>query len=210
MPRLDANEARRRRPLWEALSNVCLDTETRVSLPGLALVIHHSGYDDETVRRIAIDEVLPEHGGNLLSVTGEWAALHVDPQRMARRAERGPGLRGRLLRVLLGAHVRREVDAALALAHALGAAPTADRSLLVRAWRAIAHSYFGDDAGTALSLRALGDTAIGRTRLERTWREDAHAPFRSALAPYERLREQERIARVSALLESVDSTEAGG
>jgi len=66
-----ADEARER--VWFCMAEHFLDTETRQSLPGTALVCLEAGYDAAQLGEIWRDEVTPALAFNLLSVAGEWA-----------------------------------------------------------------------------------------------------------------------------------------
>ena len=83
------DELLRRRPVWEAMSDLFLDTETRWSVPFVARRCAESGYDDEALERIFWAEVFPEAIGNLLQVAGEWGMLALDEQALINRANHG-------------------------------------------------------------------------------------------------------------------------
>ena len=53
-------ELLRRKPVWEAMSDLFLDTETRWSVPYVARRCAESGSDDEELERIFWGEVFPE------------------------------------------------------------------------------------------------------------------------------------------------------
>lgn len=67
-----------RRPVWEALSTLFLDTDVRIMREDRARVLAGSPYSIETIEAILIDEVYPVCRGNLLSIAGEWNAFDVD------------------------------------------------------------------------------------------------------------------------------------
>lgn len=69
-------ELLRRRPVWEAMSDLFLDTETRWSVPSVARRCAESGYDDEALERIFWAEVFPEAIDHLLQVAGKTLALN--------------------------------------------------------------------------------------------------------------------------------------
>ncbi|MDP2269427.1 MAG: hypothetical protein Q8N23_25120 [Archangium sp.] len=79
----------RRRPVWEAMSDLFLDTETRWSVPHVARRCAASGHDDEALERIFWAEVFPEAIHNLLDIAGEWALLKLDEQALINRANHG-------------------------------------------------------------------------------------------------------------------------
>lgn len=82
-------ELERRRPLWEAMSDLFLDTEVRFSVPFVARRCVESGYDDETLERIFWAEVFPEALPNLLQVAGDWMVLNLDEAALIKRANSG-------------------------------------------------------------------------------------------------------------------------
>lgn len=82
-------ELLRRRPVWEAMSDLFLDTETRWSLPYVARRCAESGYDDEALERIFWAEVFPEAIENLLQVAGQWGMLTLDEPALIKRANQG-------------------------------------------------------------------------------------------------------------------------
>jgi hypothetical protein len=82
-------ELLRRRPVWEAMSDLFLDTETRWSVPYVARRCAESGYDDEALERIFWAEVFPEAIGNLTQVAGEWGMLSLNEQALINRANHG-------------------------------------------------------------------------------------------------------------------------
>ena len=79
-------ELQRRKPVWEAMSDLFLDTETRWSVPYVARRCAESGYDDELLERIFWAEVFPEAIPNLLQVAGEWGVLALDEAALVKRA----------------------------------------------------------------------------------------------------------------------------
>lgn len=83
------DELERRRPVWEAMADLFLDTDVRFSLPFVARRCAESGYDDETLERIFWAEVFPEAIPNLLQVAGEWALLKLDEAALIKRANGG-------------------------------------------------------------------------------------------------------------------------
>jgi len=80
------DELLRRKPVWEAMSDLFLDTETRWSVPYVARRCAESGYDDEVLERIFWGEVFPEAIPNMLQVAGEWGLLALDEAALIKRA----------------------------------------------------------------------------------------------------------------------------
>jgi hypothetical protein len=64
-----------RRPVWEALSDLFLDTDTSLAREWRVRVLASSPYSIQELERILIDEVYPVCLPNLLSIAGEWAGF---------------------------------------------------------------------------------------------------------------------------------------
>ena len=73
-----ADDLAARQPVWEALSDMFLDTDTSLSRQWRAEQLVASPYSIEQLEFILIDEVYPVCRYNLLSVAGEWAGF--DPE----------------------------------------------------------------------------------------------------------------------------------
>jgi len=65
----------RRRPVWQALSELFLDTETRPSVSLSAAACLRSGYSDAELDVIWRYEISPVLAPNLLCAAGEWAGI---------------------------------------------------------------------------------------------------------------------------------------
>lgn len=73
---LSADALRRRGPVWEALSELFLDTELqRGQYRLIAQAVITSGFTRDEVRHILWDEVFPALADNLRAVAGEWAGF---------------------------------------------------------------------------------------------------------------------------------------
>ncbi len=133
-------QTERRRPVWEAMSDLFLDTETRWSLGHCARVCAASGYDDATLDRIFWLEVFPEAISNLRSVAGEWAGLALGdlPLTAPEDAAAGPSLQRRLH----GGLVEPSWRVTSALTQWLRPLDDAQRDTCVRAWSLFAHLLF--------------------------------------------------------------------
>ncbi len=69
----------RRRPLWEALADLCLDSALDdVRYRAIATSVVASGYTPAEVQEILWREVLPVVETNLRSPAGEWAGFDAD------------------------------------------------------------------------------------------------------------------------------------
>ncbi len=74
-----SNEIRFRRPVWEALSELFLDTELMPDdFQRLGRVLAESPYTLHEVEHILYAEVSPVLIWNLLSVAGEWECFDAD------------------------------------------------------------------------------------------------------------------------------------
>lgn len=80
-------ELERRRPVWDAMSDVFLDTETRWGMPHVAFVLARSGYSESELDAIWDREIVPECAWNLMQLAGEWALFVVDEEALAERAD---------------------------------------------------------------------------------------------------------------------------
>jgi hypothetical protein len=87
-----------RRPVWDALSTLFLDTDTSLTRPRRAQVLAASEYSLDELEDILLGEVYPACGTNLLSIAGEWAGF--DPQWLEERIL--PRRRSRLRRLSFG------------------------------------------------------------------------------------------------------------
>ena len=78
-PKPPAAELERRRPVWEALSRLFLDTELQPDdHRGIARVLAASGYADEELDAILRREVGPVFGLVVATPVGEWAGFDPD------------------------------------------------------------------------------------------------------------------------------------
>lgn len=86
---LTEREIARRFPVWDAMSDLFLDTELgEADHRHIAEKVLESGYGPEEINRILWREVFPGVGDNLRCVAGEWAGFNSE------------WLRGRMLAVL--------------------------------------------------------------------------------------------------------------
>src|SRR6185503_6023697 len=78
-----------RRPVWSALSNLFLDTDTSLLSDYMVRILSASPYSVEELNEILIDEVYPACHWNLFSVAGEWAGFDEDvlERRITRRLD---------------------------------------------------------------------------------------------------------------------------
>lgn len=73
-----AEELERRRPVWEAMSRLFLDTDLdQREMDQIAAILRASGYTPAELDAILWREVCPVLGRNLLSVAGEWSGFDI-------------------------------------------------------------------------------------------------------------------------------------
>ena len=94
------SELEQRRPVWDALSTLFLDTDTALLRPFRARVLAASPFSIDELQTILIDEVYPVCSANLASIAGEWAGF--DSEWLERAISRHLSSRWRGLRVLSG------------------------------------------------------------------------------------------------------------
>ena len=77
-----------RRAVWQALSDIFLDTDTSLSREWRARQLSQSPYSLDELEEILVTEVYPACRGNLFSIAGEWAGFDIDwlEERIHRRA----------------------------------------------------------------------------------------------------------------------------
>ena len=67
-----------RRPVWEALSTLFLDTDISLLREYRAKLLAESPYEIDEIERILRDEVFPVCSWNMLSIAGEWAGFEPE------------------------------------------------------------------------------------------------------------------------------------
>jgi hypothetical protein len=140
-------ELERRKPVWDAMSDVFLDTETRWSMPYIAHVLVQSGYGPEELDAIWWREIVPECAWNLLQVAGEWALLVVDEDKLAARADGDHPILERMMGVAAPLFLGRQWRAILALRQGLLDLPAAERHARTTMWTAFIHLYLEPSRG---------------------------------------------------------------
>lgn len=135
-------ELERRRPVWDAMSDLFLDTETRWSVPHVARRCAESGYDDETLEHIFWGEVFPEAIPNLLDIAGEWGMLQLPEAALIKRANH-PSIPW-LTRRAHGWMVEQSWLATRAVTPWLRGLHEDDRNLITRALDLLSRRFFED------------------------------------------------------------------
>jgi hypothetical protein len=72
------DDLEQRRPVWQALSDMFLDTDTSLTRNWRVKVLASSPYSVEELERILADEIYPVCRTNLMCVAGEWIAFDPD------------------------------------------------------------------------------------------------------------------------------------
>jgi hypothetical protein len=87
-----------RRPVWEALSSLFLDTDTSLSRQWRAELLATSQYSVQEIETILLEEVYPVCSGNLFEIAGEWAGFDPEwlEQQILKRKRASPGWLPRL------------------------------------------------------------------------------------------------------------------
>lgn len=75
---MDEHEKANRRPVWEALSTLFLDTDVSLLREYRASALASSTYSIDEIEEILAREVFPVCRWNLLSIAGEWAGFDMD------------------------------------------------------------------------------------------------------------------------------------
>ncbi len=90
------NDIEQRRPVWNALADLFLDTDTSLSRAWRAEQLAASPYTLDELQGILIYEVYPVCWTNMLSVAGEWSGF--DPEQLEERILAGSKSRFAFLR----------------------------------------------------------------------------------------------------------------
>lgn len=200
-------ELERRRLVWDALSDVFLDLETRWEMPRIAFALTRSGYSSAELDAIWEREIVPECAWNLLQPAGQWALFVVDEERLTARAEAAsPPPLDQMIGVasplVIGAqwraiHALRDALLALSPDEAEQATRTAMWTAFVRVY--IEGSEGGAPATLAPDRKMLQATGASEAALLAAF-EEVRPVFRSLLSPAERADEERRARAVRDLV----------
>jgi hypothetical protein len=196
------DELAQRRPVWDAMSDLFLDTEVRFSVPSVVRTCATSHYSLEQLDRIFWVEVFPLAIGNLLQVAGEWGLLKLDEAALVRRAEKARA--PTVTKLLSGWMVAHEWAGVQALVEVLRSEPHERWPLLEATWRALGDRYF-ELPGTALfGARGEALQTLSRQGVDvgREWARYAPIAERMLLSS-ERASAAARAAEVTAMLSAV-------
>jgi hypothetical protein len=194
---LTAAELERRKPVWDAMSDVFLDTETRWALPRVALTLVESGYGLDELGAIWKDEIVPECAWNLSPIAGEWALFVLDEEALATRAAGRKPLVERIVGASTPAFVDEQWRVILQLRAALLALPSEERKARSAMWTVFVHAYLEASLEKVLflekDLATLRATGISEGALVAAFHEVR--PILRALLTDDELRDEERRAR---------------
>ena len=146
-----------RRPVWNTLSDLYLDTDTRPDLPRMARVLAESGLSEAELNTIWHDELTPALITNLSVPIGVWAYFDLDwlegqivkRRRYIRQFREGPKLTRWLRHIwdvkIWPNQVQPYFQTVMDLRGELLALPEPERQALADLWQWIAFSYFWPD-----------------------------------------------------------------
>jgi hypothetical protein len=138
-----------RRPLWRAMSDLFLDTETRWAVPLVARACASSKLPDAVLDEVFWCEVFPLAIDNLHDIAGEWALLSLPESHLVARA--GKGERRTMAELTSGWMVRDQWAAVKACTARLRAEPPERWKPLVFTWHALGNRYFEEPERSTVS-----------------------------------------------------------
>lgn len=208
---MSPEDLERRRPVWDVMSDVFLDTETRWEMPRIAFVLARSGYSAEELEAIWEHEIVPECAWNLLQPAGQWALFVVDEERLTERAEGKRPLLERMMGVASPLVVGGQWRAIQAMREALLALSADEAAQAARAamWTAFVHAYIDgrpdQPALPTADVQMLQATGSGGPELIEAF-EAVRPVLRSLLLRDERAEEGRRAAAVRELIARATAT----
>ena len=147
------------RPVWDALGDLYLDTDTRPGLPHIAHVLAGSGLRKAELEAIWLEEVTPALAFNLALVAGEWA--YFDLEWLERRIVRRRGYRhlvrrwpplARLITRVWPNEVQPYFQTVMTLHSELLSLPEEERPARTAAWVWLAHADCWPDSPTVSAV----------------------------------------------------------
>ncbi|HTG33732.1 MAG TPA: hypothetical protein VLB76_12460 [Thermoanaerobaculia bacterium] len=73
-----SEDLEQRRPVWDALSSLFLDTDVSLLRDWRSSALAASPYSVEEIEEVLVQEVFPVCSWNLFSVAGEWAGFDLE------------------------------------------------------------------------------------------------------------------------------------
>lgn len=196
---LPPSELERRKPVWNAMSDVFLDTETRWEMPNVAFVLVQSGYSEEQLDAIWQTEIVPECAWNLHQLVGEWALFVLDEEALAARAAGQKPLVEHIVPVSAPDFLEGQWRAIKDLRKELLALPPDQRADRTVMWTAFVHAYLEESLEKMLFLEnhveKLRATGASEEALVAAFQE-VRPIFRSLLIGDELLDEERRARDV--------------
>lgn len=166
-----------RHPVWIALSDLFLDTDTRLSFPYIARTLAESPFPDDELEAIFQNEVAPAVEANLFSIAGEWAGFD-EQWLIATITQRPP--RPYKLRHTNTIH---EFQATLGLAHHLRRLPPALVPARLELWNLLGKLYLNRECPPPPELAEL---AVPAAELDAIFRLEVQPAYRPFAAAYRR------------------------
>ncbi|MCH9650186.1 MAG: hypothetical protein K0U98_18255 [Deltaproteobacteria bacterium] len=198
-------EAARRRPVWEALSDLFLDTETRWYLPRIAWVLVQSEYSKEELEQIWRFEVVPSYWWNLFDIAGEWGGFPMDEKSLLKRARRRPGWLRKLIFPRLSPLADPLWQGVLQLREILLTLQEPNQRPAADAWTAFAAAYLEENLQRLFhledKLELLRSTQLPRQACFETFRTDFRPIYSEQLIGKEKAQEESRAENVLELIQ---------
>lgn len=166
-----------RHPVWLALSDLFLDTDSRLSFPYIARALAESPFSDDELEAIFQNEVAPAVEFNLFDIAGEWAGFD-EAWLIAEITKRPP--KPYKLRT---PDTHHELQAVLGLAHHLRRLPVDARPQRIEAWHLLAKLYLNRTCPPPPELAAF---ALSATDLNAIFRLEIEPAYRPFAASYQR------------------------
>lgn len=158
-----------RRPVWSAMSDLFLDTETRWSVPFVGRVCAASGLDDEVLERVFWCEVFPLAIENLHSIAGDWAMLSLSEPQLIDRAENPR--HDRVNELTSAWMVSGSWKASMSVCRRLRSEPAGRHLVLAGCWTGFGHHYLEHekDLGKVKPRPELGQARAAGVDLAAEW-----------------------------------------
>lgn len=160
-----------RHPVWLALSDLFLDTDTRLSFPYIARTLAASPFSDDELEAIFQNEVAPAVEFNLFDIAGEWAGFD-ETWLIAAITNRPP--KPHKLRI---PETHHQLQAVLGLAHHLRRLPNDAHPTRLEAWNLLAKLYLNRHCPPPTELASLPLSPAELTAIFRLEIEPAYRPF---------------------------------